>query len=280
MATFSATPPSASRVFNGDPHGAGLTNGDEGSRPAPSRREREGLRAALIGAVTVRERLPSPPNATRLQRSRLPPAFNKVRLDYQGNPRYIMCHQEIYMIMSYGTTSRPGFGQVPILAFTLLFAAATFATAQTKHSGIGKCGKPAKQEMIEVGDRANHALVIAQLTCSWSTAMEIAGLKSKDYTATVTSDSNSGKSQDRGYVVIVMDNGDKAFVKFQGAGTSSKEGATTGGGTWSYAGGTGKLRGITGKGSYKSSGNADGIEDQVEGDYTLPDPSASKATKK
>jgi len=41
-------------------------------------------------------------------------------------------------------------------------AAATFADAQTKTSGTGKCGKTLEQEMIEVGDRANHALVLAQ----------------------------------------------------------------------------------------------------------------------
>jgi len=183
------------------------------------------------------------------------------------------------MIMSYGRTSRPGSGRVPILTLTFLFATAAFATAQTKTSGTGKCGKPVKQEMIQVGDRANHALVLAQFTCTWTTPVEMAGLKSKDYTGTMTSDSNSGKSQDRGYVVITMENGDKAFVRFQGAGTNTKEGANNGDGTWVYTGGTGKLRGLTGKGTYKSSGNADGAEDQVDGEYSLPAPGASKATK-
>jgi hypothetical protein len=183
------------------------------------------------------------------------------------------------MIVSYGRTSRWGCRPAPILTLTLLFATAAFAPAQTKHSGTGKCGKPAKQEMVEVGDHGNHMLVIAQFACSWTTPLEMAGLKSKEYTSTMTSDSNSGKSQERGYVVIVMDNGDKAFVKFQGAGTNTKEGANAGGGTWSYTGGTGKLRGLTGKGTYKNSSNADGAEDQVEGEYTLPAPGASKSTK-
>ena len=183
------------------------------------------------------------------------------------------------MNMSYGRTSSVGYRRGPILTLAHLLAAATFADAQTKTSGTGKCGKPVKQEMIEVGDRANHALILAQFACSWTTPVEMAGLKSKDYTGTMTSDSNSGKSQDRGYVVIVMENGDKAFVRFQGAGTNTKEGANTGGGTWSYTGGTGKLRGLTGKGTYKSSGNADGAEDQVDGEYSLPAPGASKAKK-
>src|ERR1035441_363670 len=87
------------------------------------------------------------------------------------------------------------------------------------------------------------------------------------------------KAQERGYVVITMDNGDKAFVRFTGSGANAKDGATAGEGTWSYTGGTGKLRGLTGKGAYKSTGNADGATDHVEGDYTLPPPAPAKAKK-
>jgi hypothetical protein len=109
--------------------------------------------------------------------------------------------------------------------------------------------------------------------------MEMAGLKSTTYTAAVTSDVNGAKSQDRGYVVMTMDNGDKAFVRFQGAGTSNPGGAHSGEGTWSYTGGTGKLKGLKGKGTYKGSGaSADVTEDQVEGEYTLPEAGA-KAKK-
>ena len=97
--------------------------------------------------------------------------------------------------------------------------------------------------------------------------------------AAITSDSNGEKSQERGYVVIAMDNGDKAFVRFTGAGTSTKDGKMAGEGTWSYTGGTGKLRGLTGKGTYKSSGTMDSAEDQIEGEYSLPVPGASKAKK-
>jgi hypothetical protein len=105
------------------------------------------------------------------------------------------------------------------------------------------------------------------------------GLKSKDYAVTALSDVNGEKAQDRGYVVITMDNGDKAFARYSGAATSTKDGSNTAEGTWSYTGGTGKLRGLTGKGTYKSAGNADGATDHVEGDYTLPPPPAPKAAK-
>jgi hypothetical protein len=166
-----------------------------------------------------------------------------------------------------------------MLAFTFLTLTATVATAQNKTTGDGKCGKPEQQQSIDVGDRAGHALVLVKFSCTWTNPYEIAGLKTKDYTGTATSDVSGEKAQERGYVVITMDNGDKAFVRFTGSGTNAKDGATAGEGTWSYTGGTGKLRGLTGKGAYKSTGNADGATDHVEGDYTLPPPAPAKAKK-
>src|SRR3954447_9897369 len=104
-------------------------------------------------------------------------------------------------------------------AFTVCFAAGV-AGAQTGISGTGKCGKAEKQESIEVGDRANHSLMIMKASCTWTTPLEMAGSKSKSYTVVTMSDSSAGKSQDHGYVVVTMDNGDKAFVQItKGAGT-------------------------------------------------------------
>ena len=165
-----------------------------------------------------------------------------------------------------------------MLAFTLLTITATIATAQTKFTGEGKCGKSDQQQSVDVGDRAGHALVIVKISCTWTTPFEMAGLKSKDYVATVSSDVSGEKGQDRGYVVVTMDNGDKAFIRFTGS-VTTKDGTSTGVGTWSYAGGNGKLKGLTGKGTYTSTGNADSGQDHVEGEYTVPPPPAPKAKK-
>jgi hypothetical protein len=165
-----------------------------------------------------------------------------------------------------------------VLSF-LLTASAGAALAQTKISGAGTCGKADASNVVEVGDRSGHALVVSKNSCTWSTPMEMAGLKSKTYTVAATSDVTGEKSQERGYVVITMDNGDKAYVRFQGTGTTKEGGARSGEGTWSYTGGTGKLKGLKGKGTFKSSGaSADSTEDQVEGEYTLPE-AAAKAKK-
>ena len=98
----------------------------------------------------------------------------------------------------------------------------------------------------------------------------MAGLKGKSYTGTLISDAMGEKSQDRGYVVITMDC-DKGFVRVtQGTGMATKDGKITGEGSWVYTGGTGKLKGLTGKGTYKTSGTMDSSEDQIECEYFLP----------
>ena len=156
---------------------------------------------------------------------------------------------------------------------TIGLCLAAVAAAQTKLSGTGKCGKPDKQEMIDVGDRPGHMLMIAKQSCTWTTPLEMAGVKSKTYTASIVSDATGQKSADRGYVVVTMENGDKAFVRInQGTTTMTKDGKQESAeGTWTYAGGTGKFRGLKGKGTYKSKPSGDGVEDQVEGEYSLPE---------
>ena len=152
-----------------------------------------------------------------------------------------------------------------------LAACAALGLAQTKVSGTGKCGKPDSENMIEVGDRATHSLGIVKQTCSWTTPLEMAGIKAKNYTVSISSDMMAGKSQDRGYVIVMMENGDKAFVRVQGTSMYTKDGAPlSDDGTWSYMGGTGKFKGLKGKGTYKGKAVADGFEDQIEGEYTLP----------
>jgi hypothetical protein len=150
-----------------------------------------------------------------------------------------------------------------LLVLLGLAGCAALASAQTKISGTGKCNpKPDTQQAVEAGDRANHTLAVVKNSCTWTTPVEMEGLKSTTYTVTSLADSWGAKSTDRGYVVMEMDNG-------------SAEG------TWSYTGGTGKLKGLTGKGTYKGAAAADGFTDQVEGEYTIAAPkAAAPKTKK
>src|SRR3989442_538748 len=133
--------------------------------------------------------------------------------------------------------------QKSILLLLSLAGGAMLASAQTKISGTGKCNpKPDTQQSVEVGDRASHMLTVQKNSCTWTTPLEMEGLKSKTYTVTIMTDSSGAKSTDRGYVVVDMDNGDKAFVRFQGSSTSKDGKPDSDEGTWSYTGGTGKLK--------------------------------------
>ncbi len=156
------------------------------------------------------------------------------------------------------------------LAFLAAVALAAAAGAQTKQSGTVQCAKPDPQHMIEVGDEPNHFMGVVKSTCTWTTPMDTAGLKSKDGHSVAAIDATGDKSTSHGVHVSTMDNGDKIYVRFQGSGTS-KDGATqTDSGKWSYTGGTGKLKGIKGGGTYKGKGNADSsMTYEIAGSYSL-----------
>ncbi len=159
------------------------------------------------------------------------------------------------------------------LALAILLAAfASSALAQTPLSGTSKCGKPDNSQTVEVGDQPGHVLLIEKVSsCTWSVPIEMAGLKSTGFSYAESVDITATKFQARGYAVITMENGDKAYVRFQGPGNMTKEGGPAASeGTWSNTGGTGKLKGLKGSGTFKT--NPAAGEAQLEGTYSLPEP--------
>jgi hypothetical protein len=161
------------------------------------------------------------------------------------------------------------------LAFLLVSAAG----AQTKTTGKQQCAKPEVVGTSEAGDRTGHTMTLLKQSCTWSTGMEMAGAKSKDGTSVAFSEMSATRATSNGTYVGNMDNGDKFFVSFHDS-AAVKDGAPVAPiqGTWAYTGGTGKLKGIKGKGTYTVTPNADGsgVVD-VEGDYTIPPPAPPKA---
>jgi hypothetical protein len=153
----------------------------------------------------------------------------------------------------------------------LLTALAGSALAQTQVSGTLKCGKGGTDYNVEVGDHPGHVLMLTKGACTWTAPLEIAGLKSTAYSGAGTSEIDGPKAQERGYGVITMDNGDKAYARYQDTGTVTEGGKTiTFEGTWSFTGGSGKLKGLKGKGTYKGSVVDGEATDQIEGEYSLP----------
>jgi hypothetical protein len=171
--------------------------------------------------------------------------------------------------------------KLKFLCLAVLFAAfAGSAFAQTHISGAIKCSKPDVSQNVEVGDHPDHVLVVEKGSCTWGAPFEMAGVKSTAFAFAESVDLNGANVQIRGYTIMTMENGDKAYARYQGTGTLAKEGTHTDGGTWSYTGGTGKLKGLKGKGTYKGSGAADGTSElQLDGDYSLPEPGATAKKK-
>ena len=147
--------------------------------------------------------------------------------------------------------------------------AATTASAQTKVTGTAQFGKADSQQMLPAGDRPNHSLGIAQLKCTWTKPQDIGGDKTKDGVSTESQDISGNNMRVHGIHVTTMESGDKYFVWYQGTGTTKDGALVAAKGTWMYTGGTGKLKGIKGKGTYNCAASGDGVSCGVEGEYQL-----------
>ena len=157
-----------------------------------------------------------------------------------------------------------------IFAFLAMLALGGAGFGQTKVAGTVQCGKPDEQHTLDVGDRPNHSLMIAKSKCTWTLPMEIAGTKTKEDTGTGFDEVSGNKSRGHGYVVGTLTNGDKMYVRTQGSATLKDGAPESAEGTWGFVGGTGKLKGVKGKGTYKGKGATDGsITYEVEGEYTI-----------
>jgi len=159
-----------------------------------------------------------------------------------------------------------------ILTFLVVFALAAVASAQTKISGTLQCGKPDEVHAIQVGDRPNHSFAISQSKCTWTKPWEIAGIQSKEGIGTEFDEISGDTSRYRFYFVDTMANGDKAY--YRGEGTATLKGGVyqSADEKWTLVGGTGKLKGIKGKGTNKlKAAAADGSSTyDSEGEYELP----------
>jgi hypothetical protein len=147
---------------------------------------------------------------------------------------------------------------------------AAAALAQTKISGTVQCGKADEEHKLEVGDPPHHSLMISKGKCTWTRPMEIAGTRTKEDVGTAFDEISGDKSHGHGYVVGTLVNGDTMYVRTQGSATLKNGLMENAEGTWTFTGGTGKLKGIKGKGTYKGKGAPDGSTAyEVEGEYQL-----------
>jgi hypothetical protein len=141
------------------------------------------------------------------------------------------------------------------------------AQAQGKFAGKMTCAKPDPSYTVPVEDGANHVLSLASQKCTWSQG-EIGGDRVKGEADTYSSDVSDHVSHDRGYGVGTTASGDNYFVRFATTTTLKGETPVRAECTWSFTGGTGKLKSLTGKGTCAGSFNSDGTSAwDIKGDY-------------
>jgi hypothetical protein len=168
---------------------------------------------------------------------------------------------------------------VSTVGLALSFASAV--VAQSKVAGEMKCPKPEVVGTAEAGDQAGHRLTLEKNTCRWSTPMEMVGEKSTDGTYVAFSENSPTRASTRGTYVGNMDNGDKFYLSFDWA--VVKDGKPKSliehvKGAWVLTGGTGKLKGIRGKGTYTATEAEIGGVVNMEGEYAMPGPAPRKTT--
>jgi hypothetical protein len=156
-----------------------------------------------------------------------------------------------------------------LLAFAGVLAFASSAMAQGKLTGKCSQGKPDPNYTIRVDDGSGRMLVLGQVTCKWSGG-EIAGIAIKDEIDSTVSDMSGTTSRDRGYGIGAMANGDKYYVRFEGTTKFKGEAPTSSTCTWTFYGGTGKLKGLTGKGTCTGKFDASGgAVFDITGEYSI-----------
>src|SRR5690349_429721 len=121
---------------------------------------------------------------------------------------------------------------VGIVALTLL--GVNLGLGQTKVSGTAQCGKPEKQQSMEVGDRPHHSFIIGQGKCTWTKPLEIEGASTQGGTFTVFSEQSGNTVRNHGYVMDNMDSGDKYTVRIDSTEMWSGGKPLSERGTWSF----------------------------------------------
>jgi len=155
--------------------------------------------------------------------------------------------------------------------FLIVLGFSSLSVAQTKISGYVKCSKPDQVQKIDVGDKPDHVFTISQNKCAWTQPMQIEGIQTKEDVITNSGEMSGTKAKTHGFVIDTLSNGDKFYARTHGTDKFQSGGnVQSSQGWWSFEGGTGKLAGIKGEGTYK--GRPDPTDPtslifQVEGQY-------------
>src|SRR5512136_1586691 len=157
-----------------------------------------------------------------------------------------------------------------ILLFACIFVPTSNAVAQNKVSGAIDCDKADPMHAIPLPDRQGYSFVISQHKCTYTKSIAIEGVEAKEFVNSVFNEVMGASVRTTASGVTTYSNGDRGYTRSTGTGEAK---AMTRSGKWTFSGGTGKLSGIKGGGTYtckmKSSEPGVGYACDIEGEATL-----------
>lgn len=157
-----------------------------------------------------------------------------------------------------------------VSVMVLVVLLVSVVAGQTKITGKQHCPKPRPLATVEAGDEAGHTMTLEKSTCTWLSPLEMVGDKATDGTFVAFSEASATRAATNGTYVGNMASGDKFYISFHWATVKNGHPESVKG-DWEFTGGTGKLTGITGKGTYTATENESGGEVNFEGEYSVPE---------
>ena len=153
-----------------------------------------------------------------------------------------------------------------ILAF-MIFASAALSLAQTHIAGTAECSGPEQVHVMRLSDHASHFFVLSQGKCHWTKPIDNAGTRTQSDQATITKEVRGNHANVRGYVTETTASGDKFSYRILGKQVIDHGKTVSEHGRWTIVSGTGKLKGVHGKGTYTGKLQGESMVFYLEGEY-------------
>ena len=155
--------------------------------------------------------------------------------------------------------------RIGMIAF-MIFSSAVLALAQTHIAGTVVCSGPEETHVMRLSDHANHFFVMSQGKCHWTKPIDIAGTRTQSDEATVSKEVRSNHARVHGYVTETTASGDKFSYRILGEQVIDHGKTVSEQGHWTIVSGTGKLKGLHGKGTYTGKLQGDNMVFDLEGE--------------
>ncbi len=156
--------------------------------------------------------------------------------------------------------------RIGLVAFVIM-AFAALGSAQTQIAGTVVCSGPEETHVMRLMDHPDHFFVMSQGKCNWTKPVDIEGDHTQSDVATITKEVRNSRAHLRGYVTETTANGAKFSYRIVGTQVLDHGKTVSEKGRWSIVSGTGKLKGIHGKGTYTGTLQGNNMVFEFEGEY-------------